>query len=126
MFKSNSHAFWGPTKNAIALAFGHPWMAVPAMGLPVLFFWVPIAAALVGFRTNDPRLIVVGLFQPVADLLGLVRIRPYCDFRWPKAIFFPLIAIPIVCVLGKAFYEQHIRRQHVWRNRVINLADSTP
>jgi cellulose synthase/poly-beta-1,6-N-acetylglucosamine synthase-like glycosyltransferase len=126
MFKSNSHAFWGPTKNAIALTFSHPWMSVPAMGLPLLFFWVPIAAALAGFWTMDTRLIVAGLFQPAASLFGLVRIRPYCDFRWRKAIFFPLIVIPIVCVLGKAFYEQHIRRQHVWRNRVINLADSAP
>jgi glycosyltransferase involved in cell wall biosynthesis len=124
MFKSNSQAFWGPTKNAIALTFSHPWMAVPAMGLPLLFFWLPIAAALAGFWANDLRLIVVGLFQPLADLLGLIRIRPYCDFRWHKAIFFPLIVIPIVCVLGKAFYELHIRGQHVWRNRVIDLADS--
>src|SRR5207253_870454 len=57
MFKSNSHAFWGPTKNAIALTFSHPWMSVPAMGLPLLFFWLPIAAALAGFWTNDTRLI---------------------------------------------------------------------
>jgi glycosyltransferase involved in cell wall biosynthesis len=103
LFKSNRHAFWGPTKNAIAITFSQPWMSVPAMGLPVLFFWLPIAAALAGFWTNDPRLIVVGLFQPTGDLLGLVRIRPYCDFRWHKAIFFPLIVIPIVCVLAKAF-----------------------
>jgi hypothetical protein len=96
------------------------------MGLPLLFFWIPIAAVLVGFWTMDTRLIVVGMFQPIADLLGLVRIRPYCGFRWHKAIFFPLIVIPIVCVLGKAFYEQHIRRQHVWRDRVIDLADSRP
>ena len=124
LFKSNSHAFWGPTKNAIAITFSHPWMSVPAMGLPLLFFWLPIAAALVGFWMKDMRLIVVGLFQPISDLLGLVRIRPYCDFRWHKAIFFPLIVIPIICVLGKAFYEQHIRGQHVWRDRVIDLADS--
>jgi chlorobactene glucosyltransferase len=124
LFKGNSHAFWGPTKNAIALTFNHPWMSLPAMGLPVLFFWVPIAAALVGLWMNDMRLIVVGLFQPIAALCGLVRIRPYCDFRWHKAIFFPLMVIPIACVLGKAFYEQHIRGQHVWRNRVIDLADS--
>ncbi|HJQ79305.1 MAG TPA: glycosyltransferase family 2 protein [Lacipirellulaceae bacterium] len=124
LFKSNRHAFWGPTKNAIALTFSRPWMAVPAMGLPVLFIWLPIAAALVGFWANDARLIVAGLFQPAADLLGLVRIRPYCKFQWHKAFFFPLIVIPIVCVLAKAFYEQHIRGQHVWRDRVIDLADS--
>jgi hypothetical protein len=124
MFKSNSHAFWGPTKNAIALTFHHPWMSLPAMGLPVLFFWVPIAAALVGFWMNDVRLFAVGAFQPIADLWGLVRIRPYCKFRWVKAIFFPLIVIPIVCVLAKAFYEQHIRGQHAWRDRVIDLTDA--
>ena len=124
MFKSNSHAFWGPTKNAIALTFSHPWMSLPAMGLPVLFFWVPIATALVGFWMNDVRLIAVGAFQPLADLWGLVRIRPFCKFRWGKAIFFPLIVIPIGCVLAKAFYEQHIRRQHVWRGRTIDPADA--
>ena len=123
LFKGNSHAFWGPTKNAIAITFSHPWMSVPAMGLPVLFFWLPIAAALIGFWANDTRMIAVGLFQPIADLLGLVRIRPYCDFRWHKAIFFPLIVIPIICVLAKAFYEQHIRGQHVWRDRVIDLGN---
>jgi len=124
MFKSNSHAFWGPTKNAIALTFSHPWMAVPAMALPVLFVWVPIATAFAGFWMNDARLIAAGLFQPLADLLGLVRIMPYCKFRWSKAVFFPLIVIPIVCVLAKAFYEQHIRGQHVWRDRTIALSDS--
>jgi protein-S-isoprenylcysteine O-methyltransferase Ste14/glycosyltransferase involved in cell wall biosynthesis len=124
MFKSNRHAFWGPTKNAIALSFQHPWMAIPAMGLPALFFWVPIAAALVGFWTNDARLFAVGAFQPLAALWGLVRIRPFCKFRWVKAVFFPLIVIPIVCVLARAFYEQHIRGQHVWRDRAIDLADA--
>jgi GT2 family glycosyltransferase len=124
LFKGNSHAFWGPTKNAIALTFDHPWMALPAMGLPVLFFWLPIATAFVGLWMNDVRLTLVGLLQPLAGLLGLARIRPYCDFRWHKAVFFPLIVIPIACVLGKAFYEQHIRGQHVWRNRVIDLSNS--
>jgi cellulose synthase/poly-beta-1,6-N-acetylglucosamine synthase-like glycosyltransferase len=124
MFKSNSHAFWGPTKNAIALTFDHPWMAVPTMGLPVLFFWVPIAAAVVGLWMNDMRLFAVGAFQPLASLWGLVRIRPYCKFRWAKAVFFPLIVIPIVCVLAKAFYEQHIRGQHVWRGRSIALTNA--
>jgi cellulose synthase/poly-beta-1,6-N-acetylglucosamine synthase-like glycosyltransferase len=126
MFKSNSHAFWGPTKNAIALTFQIPWMSIPAMGLPVLFFWVPIAAVFAGFWMKDLRLFAVGAFQPLADLWGLVRIRPFCKFRWGKAVFFPVIVIPIVCVLAKAFYEQHIRRQHVWRDRTINLKDSEP
>jgi chlorobactene glucosyltransferase len=124
MFKSNRHAFWGPTKNAIAIGFSRPWMSVPAMALPLLFFWLPIVAALAGFWASEPRLVVAGLFQPVASLLGLVRIRPYCAFCWHKAIFFPLIVIPIICVLAKAFYEQHIRGQHVWRGRVIDLAES--
>jgi len=103
LFKGNSDAFWGPTKNAIALTFGHPWMALPAMGLPVLFFWVPISAVLVGLWMHDMRLIVVALLPPIAGLLSLVRIRPQCDFRWHKAISFPLIVFPIFCVLGKAF-----------------------
>jgi GT2 family glycosyltransferase len=124
LFKGNSHAFWGPTKNAIALTFDRPWMALPAIALPFLFFWLPIATAFVGLSMSDIPMIVVGLLQPIAGLLGLIRIRPHCDFRWNKAVFFPLIAIPIACVLGKAFYEQHIRRQHVWRDRVIDLSNS--
>jgi GT2 family glycosyltransferase len=124
MFKGNSHAFWGPTKNAIALSFRYPWMAVPAMGLPVLFVWIPIATAFAGLLMNDIRLFAIGAFQPLADLCGLVRIRPYCKFRWTKAVFFPLIVIPIVCVLAKAFYEQHVRGQHVWRDRTIPLTDA--
>jgi hypothetical protein len=92
-------------------------MAVPAMALPPLFFWVPIAAAFVGFWTNDAWLFVVGAFQPLVDLWGLVRIRPFCQFRWAKAVFFPLIVIPSVCILAKAFLEQHVRRKHVWRGR---------
>ena len=121
LFKSNSHAFWGPTKNAIAIAFNQPWMAVPAMMLPVLFIWIPIASALAGLWTNNVPLFAVGVFQPIADVLGLIRIRPYCKFHWHKAIFFPLIVIPIVCVLAKAFYEQHIRGHHVWRGRAVDL-----
>jgi hypothetical protein len=124
MFKGNRHAFWGPTKNVIALLFDHPWMAVPAMALPPLFFWVPIAAAFVGFWTNDAWLFVVGAFQPLVDLWGLVRIRPFCQFRWAKAVFFPLIVIPSVCILAKAFLEQHVRRKHVWRGRVIDLTST--
>src|SRR5262245_58289730 len=75
MFKSNHHAFWGPTKNAIAIGFDHPWMALPAMGLPVLFFWVPIAAAFAGVWVNDLRLLAVAAFRPLADFWALVRVR---------------------------------------------------
>lgn len=121
LFKGNRHAFWGPTKNAIGLTFSHPWMSIPAMGLPLLFFWLPLTAAFTGVWANDLRLIAIGLFQPVADVFGLIRIRPYCSFQWHKAIFFPLIVIPIICVLAKAFYEQQIRGQHTWRDRVIDL-----
>jgi glycosyltransferase involved in cell wall biosynthesis len=121
MFKGNRHAFWGPTKNAIALGFDHPWMSLPAMALPVLFFWVPIAAVIAGLRTNDAPLVAAGIVQPLASLYGLVRIMPLCRFRWHKAIFFPLIVIPIVCVLAKAFAEQHVRGRHIWRDRVVEL-----
>jgi hypothetical protein len=124
LFKGNRHAFWGPTKNAIALTFDHAWMSLPAMGLPVLFFWVPIAAVVAGLWTNDVRLLAVGAFSPLANLFGLVRLRPYCKFRWGKAVFFPLIVVPIVCVLTKAFYEQHVRGRHVWRDRAIELSKS--
>ncbi len=121
MFKGNRHAFWGPTKNAIALGFNHAWLALPAMGLPVLFFWVPLAAVIAGLWTNDARLVAVGLVQPLASLCALVRMRPLCKFRWHKVIFFPLIVIPIVCVFAKGFWEQQIRGQHVWRDRAVDL-----
>jgi len=124
MFKSNSHAFWGPTKNAIALSFSRPWMALPAMGLPVLFFWVPLAAVIAGICTNDVRLLAVGMVQPLTGFYGLVRIGPFVKFRRYKAIFFPLIVVPIVCVLAKAFLEQHIRGRHVWRDRAVDLTGS--
>jgi hypothetical protein len=122
LFKGNRHAFWGPTKNAIALTFHHPWMSLPAMGLPVLFFWVPLAAMLAGLWTGDIRLVALGAFQPLFAISALVRLRSFCKFRWNKALCFPLIPIPIICVLAKAFYEQQIRGRLNWRDRTIDLA----
>lgn len=126
MFKGNSHAFWGPTKNAIALTFSYPWMSIPAMGLPVLVFWVPIVAVLVGIWSGDIRLFAVGLLQPLIGMFSLFRVRSLCRFQWHKAVFFPLVVIPIVCVLARAFYQQNIRGTHVWRDRTIDLKDTEP
>ncbi len=121
IFKGNHHAFWGPTKNVIAMSFSNPWMSLPTMALPFLIFWLPIATAVVGFGSGDLRLATVGLIQPLLCLLSLVRIRSLCDFQWSKAIFYPFIAVPSACVLARAFYEQKIRGTLIWRHRSINL-----
>ena len=121
MFKSNRHAFWGPTKNAIALAFSKSWMAIPAAALPVLVFWIPIAALLVGAYRGDALLIAVGLLQPLTCIWLLNRVQSICRFRWAKALCFPLIVVSTACVLARAYYEQHVRRTLIWRGRAVDL-----
>ena len=69
MFKSNRHAFWGPTKNAIAFTFSHPWMSLPAMGLPV-FLLGAYCGSVRRFWTNDIRLFAVGAFPAPRWFMG--------------------------------------------------------
>ena len=122
MFKGNRHAFWGPTKNAIALAFTNPLMSLPTIPVPLVVFWLPLLAAATGIWRGDALLFAVGIIHPLIGIYSLFRIRFVCDFQWCKAIFFPLLAIPMACVLARAFYEQHIQRTLRWRDRSIDLS----
>ena len=59
LYKGNSHAFWGMTKNILEGLSGKLWMAPAAMLLPVFLFWMPIYCLVVGIVERDVLLFAV-------------------------------------------------------------------
>lgn len=120
LFKGNRQAFWGLTKNILA-GVDHLVMAIPAMFLPVVVYWIPIAAFVAGLLQRDWSLVVAGLGPWIiqAGLLGLVG--PLCRIRLGKALFFPLAAIPVAACLSRALVLRVFRNSVEWRGRRVRL-----
>jgi hypothetical protein len=121
LFKGNRDAFWGLTKNILG-AVEQIWMAVPAMFLPLVVYWVPLLAVFVGLLEAKPLLVASGGLAYAVQLALLIPASRICKIRWPKAIFFPLAAVPVLCCFTKALYHRLISGSVAWRGRVIAVA----
>ena len=118
LFKSNRGAFWGLTKNVLG-SVNSKWMAVPAMLLPIIFYWVPLLSILVGAWQNRPALILAGIAANVAHIWATWLSMRICEIRWKKAIFYPAAALPIACCYSTALYHWWTDGAVSWRGRVL-------
>jgi hypothetical protein len=123
LFKGNHDAFWGFTKNILA-ALDYVWMAVPAMFLPVLIYWVPIATVGLGIARQNAVMIAAGMSAYVIQVGLLLLLFRFCRLQFAKALFFPLAAIPVMCCIGKALYHRWATGAVAWRGRVIPLSSA--
>jgi len=120
MFKGNRQAFWGPTKNILAF-LGHPWLALPALMLPVLVYWVPLAALAAGSWHRNPLLLAAGGSTYLVHILMILHARKISRLRWTRAAFFPLLVLPLVCCGMRALYYRFAKGSVQWRGRTIPL-----
>jgi chlorobactene glucosyltransferase len=121
LFKGNRDAFWGLTKNVLG-AVDQVWMAVPAMFLPIFTYWVPLTAVVVGLVEGKPALIASGGGAYVVQAALLISASRICKVRWPKPLFFPLAAVPVLCCFTKALYHRLVSGAIAWRGRVISVS----
>jgi hypothetical protein len=125
MFKGNRDAFWGTTKNILAGLRGRLWLAPPVMLLPVLVFWSPVLAALVGAASGEPLLLLAGLATYAIQYSSLLLGRELFAFHRGKALFFPLVAVVVFCCLLRALYYYLIHGSILWRDRAVRVRERT-
>jgi chlorobactene glucosyltransferase len=121
LFKGNRDAFWGTTKNILAGLRGRLWLAPAVLLLPVLVFWSPIAAALVGAAAGEPLLFLAGLATYAVQYAILLHGRELFAFHRGKASFFPLVAVVVFCCFLRALYYYVVRGSVLWRGRAVRV-----
>ena len=124
LFKSNSDAFWGLTKN-IRGSVRSKLMAFPAVLVPVVFFWSPFVCLGWGLIQQSLPFVAVGLSTYVTQLWMTWLSTRLCRIRWVKAIFFPLSVLPLTCCYVSALYLWWFRGAVSWRGRVITTKPSS-
>jgi 4,4'-diaponeurosporenoate glycosyltransferase len=123
LFKNNQHAFWGATKNILAF-MDNTWLALPTILLPFVVFWSPPLGVVVGVARGNALLTVLGLAAILLQLVLYASVRPWCQFQWHKAIFYPLCAVQCACCISLALFHRLSNRAVLWRGRAISVSRS--
>jgi hypothetical protein len=123
LFKGNRDAFWGTTKNILAGLRGRFWLAPLVMLLPVLVFWSPWLTAIVGAATGNPFLLVAGLVAYGVQYATLLSAREVFSFHFGKSLFFPLVAVVVLCCFTRAWYYYAVHGSILWRDRAVRVRE---
>ncbi len=121
LYKGNSHAFWGMTKNVLQGMGGRIWLAPAVMFLPVFVFWIPLGCIVAGVLDGTPDLVAAGLATYLIQYATLWSGRKLFKFHPGKALLFPLVAIPVICCMAKALYLYSLRGEVLWRGRTVQV-----
>lgn len=121
LFKGNRDAFWGTTKNILAVLRGRFWLAPLVMLVPVVAFWSPWVAAIVGAAAQSPLLLVTGLATYGIQYATLMPARELFAFHRGKALFFPFVAVVVVCCFLRAGYYYALHGSVWWRDRAVQV-----
>ncbi len=114
LFKSAADAFWGPTKNVLSGLHGRTWLAPLVLLWPLVVFWTPVVAIVVGAWESNAAVLLAGCAAYVALYASL----------WPSrslALFFPLLVISFWCCLVRALYHYVAWGSIVWRGRAVKV-----
>ena len=125
LYKGNSHAFWGMTKNVLQGMGGRIWLAPAVMLLPVFVFWVPLGCVVAGVLDGTPHLVAAGVTTYLIQYANLWSGRKLFKFHPGKALLFPLVAIPVICCMAKALYLYSLRGEVLWRGRTVQVRGNT-
>jgi Glycosyl transferase family 2 len=121
LFKGNHHAFWGMTKNILFGLRGRYWLAPAVMLLPVLVFWTPFVCLASGILEQNLLLVLTGVATYALQYATLWTGRKIFSFDPGKALFFPLVAIPMICCMARALYLYSGRGEVHWRGRTVKV-----
>ena len=121
LFKSAADAFWGPTKNVLSRLHGRIWLAPFLLLWPLVVFWTPVVAIVVGAWKGHAAVFLAGCAAYVALYASLWPSRSLFRFHPLKALFFPLVVISLWRCLLRAFYHYVAWGSIVWRGRAVKV-----
>ncbi len=121
LYKSNHHAFWGMTKNILEGLGGRFWLAPAVILLPIFVFWTPPYCALAGAFEGDLLLVAVAAGTYALQYASIWFARRLFEIQPAKALFFPLVAIPVFCCMARALYLYTMHGAVEWRGRKIRV-----
>lgn len=123
LFKGNRDAFWGLTKNVLALVGGRYWLALPLSVFPFFVFGVPIAALARGVTHGDVVLAASGAIAYTLQYLGFLPVCSFIRLRFVKALLFPLAAFSNAACMLRALYYRWVKGSVYWRGRLVKDHD---
>ena len=124
LYKGDRHAFWAMTKNILIAIQGRLWLAPGVMALPILAFWTPLYCVIAGLIEADTKLALVGVAGYLIPYASMWSSRRLFPFHPLKAILYPLVAIPVICCMGRALFLYLVRGEVAWRGRSIRVRES--
>jgi chlorobactene glucosyltransferase len=123
LFKGNRHAFWGMTKNILLAFEGRLWLAPMYLVLPLFVDWMPVYGAIAGLVESNIALFAAATFTYALQYALLWSSRDLFSFHRGKALFFPLVVVPLICCMLRALYLHFCRGAVHWRGRTIRVRD---
>ncbi len=124
IYKGNSHAFWGMTKNVLIGIEGRLWIAPAVLVLPAFAFWTPIYCAIAGLIERSAALTLIGAAGYVIPYASMWSSRRLFPFHPLKALCYPLVVVPVFCCMARALYLYVARGEVAWRGRSIRVRES--
>ena len=94
------------------------------MLLPVFAFWTPIYCAVAGVLEKDAALALVGTVGYIIPYASMWSARRLFPFKPLKALFYPLVAVPVFCCMARALFLYLVRGEVAWRGRSIRVRSS--
>jgi len=121
LYKGNRHAFWAMTKNILIGIHGRFWLAPAVILLPVFVFWTPVFCVLAGAAERNAPLALTGAAVYGIQYASVCTGRRLFRFSLLKVVLFPLVAIPVICCMTRAYYLYAYRGAVEWRGRTIRV-----
>jgi hypothetical protein len=125
IYKGNSHAFWGMTKNVLIAIEGRLWLAPFVMVLPIFAFWTPLYCTIAGVTENNIGLALVGATGYIVGYSAIWTGHRIFRFHPLKALLYPLVVVPVICCMARALFLYLVRGEVAWRGRSIRVREST-
>jgi len=121
LYKGNGHAFWGMTKNILIGLEGRLWQAPVYFVLPLFVYWMPIYCFGAGMNEGNAALVWAAAATYGLQYASFWPGRRLLRFHPAKALFFPLVVVPVICCLSRALYLHFVRGAVHWRGRTIRV-----
>ncbi len=121
LYKGNRHAFWAMTKNILVGIHGRYYLAPAVILLPIFVYWIPVYCAIAGAAERNITLALAGMAVYALQYATLLSSRRLFRFSLIKVLLFPLVVIPVVFCMTRAFYLYMCRGAVEWRGRTIRV-----
>lgn len=125
LFKGNRDAFWGITKNVLAVLRNHGWRAAVAPVIPLVLFWLPLFSIALAAARGHAALALLGAASYSVQYANLYSVRAVVTFRPLAVLLFPLCVLSIAACIWRALLYHWIHGAVRWRGRTIRTAEDS-